>query len=80
MANVRAHATAYIGTHVRVAQDSNMMYVFLKESLTEGARSRMANEHEKYDINGSVSDSFKKRYIMLESCATLAWVPMYFVA
>jgi hypothetical protein len=53
MANVRAHAMTYIGTHARVAQDSNMMYIFLKESLTEGARSRMANEHQKYDINGT---------------------------
>jgi hypothetical protein len=53
MDNVRAHATVYIGTQQRVAQDSNMMYVFLRDSLTEGARSRMANEHEKYDINGT---------------------------
>jgi hypothetical protein len=53
MENVTAHAEAYIGTQSRVAQDSNMMYIFLRDSLSEGARLRMANEHEKYDINGT---------------------------
>jgi hypothetical protein len=52
MANVRAHATTYIGTQERVAQDSHMMYRFLTDSLSEGARSRMANEHAQYNING----------------------------
>jgi hypothetical protein len=53
--NVRAHAITYIGTQSRVAQDSHMMYVFLNDSLTEGAKARMASEHANYDING-VSD------------------------
>jgi hypothetical protein len=53
MENVRAHAMVYIGAHERVAQDSNMMYLFIRDSLTEGARSRMANEHAQYDVNGT---------------------------
>ena len=51
--DVRAHAQTYIGTQARVAQDSNMMYIFIRDSLSKGARSKMATEHVQYDINGT---------------------------
>ena len=51
--DVRAHAQTYIGTPARVAQDSNMMYIFIRDSLSKGARSKMATEHAQYDINGT---------------------------
>jgi hypothetical protein len=53
--DVRAHAEAYIGTPARVAQDSNMMYMFIRDSLSEGARLKMANEHAQYDIKNGIS-------------------------
>ena len=51
--DVRAHAETYIGTQARVAQDSNMMYIFIRDSLSKGARLKMATEHVQYDINGT---------------------------
>ena len=51
--DVQAHARTYIGTQSRLAQDSNMMYHFIKDSLSKGARKRMAMEHQQYDIQGT---------------------------
>jgi hypothetical protein len=51
--DVQAHARTYIGTQSRIAQDSSMMYIFIKDSLTKGARTKMATEHQQYDINGT---------------------------
>jgi hypothetical protein len=50
--NVQAHARTYIGTQTRLAQDASMMYEFLRDSLTEGARARLATESAKYTIEG----------------------------
>jgi hypothetical protein len=50
--NVQNHAAAYIGTQTRLAQDASMMYELLRDSLTEGARGRLATESAKYTING----------------------------
>jgi hypothetical protein len=50
---IRAHATAYIGTATRLAQDSRMMYEFLRDSLTDGARASLATETAKYTITGT---------------------------
>lgn len=50
--NVQAHATTYVGTQTRIAQDASMMYEFLRDSLTEGARARLATDSVKYTING----------------------------
>jgi hypothetical protein len=44
---IRAHATAYIGTATRLAQDSRMMYEFLRDSLTDGAHASLATETAK---------------------------------
>ena len=51
--DVQAHAQVYIGTQSRLAQDSEMMYVFLQGSLAKGAKRRMALQHHEYDINGT---------------------------
>lgn len=40
--NIRAHAATYVGQHTRRAQDASFMYEFLRDSLTEGARTRLA--------------------------------------
>jgi hypothetical protein len=39
--NLQAHAANYIGM-CSMAQDSSMMYEFLRDSLPDGARARMA--------------------------------------
>jgi hypothetical protein len=53
IADVRAHAQSYIGTDTRVAQDSHMMYVFIRDSLSKDAKAKMATEHEQYDVAGT---------------------------
>lgn len=53
MSDVTAHATGYIGTQTRLAQDASMMYEFLRDSLTEGARARLATDTTKYTVNGT---------------------------
>jgi hypothetical protein len=53
IANVKAHAASYIGTQTRLAQDASMMYEFLRNSLSEGARARLATDASKYTINGT---------------------------
>jgi hypothetical protein len=52
MENVRAHAANYIGQPTRRAQDSRWMYEFLRDSLTESARLRIALQPEAYQVNG----------------------------
>jgi hypothetical protein len=53
LANVRAHAITYIGQPTRLAQDSFMMYEFLRDSLTDEARIRISVEATKFEINGT---------------------------
>ena len=48
--NVRAHATQYIGQQSRTAQDSFMMFEFLRDSLTSEARAHVTIEPNKYMI------------------------------
>jgi hypothetical protein len=51
--NVRAHAATYIGHQTRLAQDSFMLYEFLRDSLTDSARIRISVEDSKYKINST---------------------------
>jgi hypothetical protein len=51
--NVRAHAATYIGQQNRLAQDSYLMYEFLRDSLTDAAHARVGLEATKYVINGT---------------------------
>jgi hypothetical protein len=46
--NVRAHASTYVQTQTRLAQDSSMMYEFLRDSLTSGACARLSTDAGKY--------------------------------
>jgi hypothetical protein len=50
--NVRAHAMVYSGQQTRLAQDSFMMFEFLRDLLTDSARSRVSVEASKYVVNG----------------------------
>jgi hypothetical protein len=50
--NVRAHAATYVGQQTRLAQDGFMMFEFIRDSLTEGAKVRIAMENDKYTVNG----------------------------
>jgi hypothetical protein len=49
--NVCAHAATYVGQQTRLAQDSFMMYEFLRNSLTDSARIRLSVESDKFEIN-----------------------------
>lgn len=51
--NVRAHAAAYVGQQTRLAQDSFMLYEFLRDSLTDSARIRISVEDSKFKVNGT---------------------------
>jgi hypothetical protein len=50
--NIRHHAAAYVGQQTRMAQDASFMYEFLRESLTEGARTRLALQADRFTIQG----------------------------
>ena len=50
--NVRAHAATYVGQPTRAAQDARWMYEFLRDSLTESARMRIALQPERFQVNG----------------------------
>ena len=52
--DIRAHATGYLGTHTRDAQNSYQMQVCFKKSLTEDAKVRVESSPENYTINGVV--------------------------
>ena len=63
--NVRAHALAYVGQQNRLAQDSYLMYEFLRDSLTDAARARVSLEANKYVVNGTEDGpSFLKVILM----------------
>jgi hypothetical protein len=47
-----AHATAYINTKTRKSQDSIMLFQFLRNSLTDGARLLMMADEDVYTIGG----------------------------
>jgi hypothetical protein len=51
--NVRAHVLTYIRQPTRLAQDSFMMYEFLRDLMTDEARIRIAVESAKFEINGT---------------------------
>lgn len=51
--NVRAHAAQYIGQPSRLAQDSSWMYEFLRESLTEDARTKISLLRDQYVVQGT---------------------------
>lgn len=53
LANVRAHAAQYVGQQTRMAQDSAWMYEFLRESLTEDARTRVSLLRDSYVVQGT---------------------------
>ena len=49
--NVRANAMTYVGQPIRAAQDAAWMYEFIRDSLTENAKVRLAVEKDKFMIN-----------------------------
>jgi hypothetical protein len=51
--NICAHASYYVQTQTRLAQDSLMMYEFLRDSLTSRARARLSTDAGKYLVNGT---------------------------
>jgi hypothetical protein len=63
--NVRAHAVAYINPPLRVAQDAALMYKFLRESLTESARTCVALQFDRYTVNGSPDGPAYLKVILL---------------
>jgi hypothetical protein len=50
--NVRAHAATHVGQQTRRAQDASWMYEFLRDSLTEAARTRVALRSEQFTVQG----------------------------
>lgn len=51
--NVHAHAATYVGQPTRQAQDASWMYEFLRDSLTEAARTRVALRSEQFIVQGA---------------------------
>ena len=51
--DVRNHAATYANQQVRDAQNSYMMYEFLRGSLGEAAKKRMANEDDKFRVTNA---------------------------
>lgn len=63
--NVHAHANTYVGQQTRQAQDAAWMYEFLRDSLTEAARSRVALRSSYFTIGGtSDGPSYLKTILM----------------
>jgi hypothetical protein len=55
LADCRRHATAYIATQSRIAQDSGMMFMFLQSSLKDEANSLILINPSDYTVNGEPS-------------------------
>jgi hypothetical protein len=71
--DVRAHAETYIGTQARIVQDSNVMYIFIRDSLSKGARLKMATKHVQYDIKGTLDGpSYLKALLVIYFVETIA--------
>jgi hypothetical protein len=63
--NVHAKANTYIGQQTRQAQDAAWMYEFLRDSLTEAARSRVALRSTHFTIQGTLDGpSYLKTILM----------------
>ena len=64
--NTRAHATTYVNTPTRDAQDNDMFYYFLADSLTNEFRTTVLLYSEVYTVtNVPVASSLLKQIIIL---------------
>ena len=64
--NTRAHATTYVNTPMRDAQDNDMFYYFLADSLTNEFRATVLLYSEVYTVtNMPVASSLLKQIIIL---------------
>ena len=63
--NVHAKANTYVGQQTRQAQDAAWMYEFLRDSLTEAARNRVALRSTHFTIQGTLDGpSYLKTILM----------------
>ena len=64
--NTRTHATTYVNTPTRDAQDNDMFYYFLADSLTNEFRTMVLLYADMYSVtNVSVASSLLKQIIIL---------------